>query len=97
MQRVAVLNVVGLSTSLLGSGAPKLRDFARSVGGVRTMVPPLPAVTCSAQATMLTGVDPAAHGIVGNGWFDRSLNEVHFWKQSAALVQAPRVWDEARA
>jgi len=97
MRRVAVLNVVGLSPALLGSSAPKLRDFARSVGGVRTMVAPLPAVTCSAQATMLTGVDPSVHGIVGNGWFDRSLNEVHFWKQSAALVQAPRVWDEARA
>ena len=97
MQRVAVLNVVGLSPSLLGAGAPRLRDFARSVGGVRTMVAPVPAVTCAAQATMLTGTDPAVHGIVGNGWFDRSLNEVQFWKQSAALVQAPRVWDEARA
>ncbi len=96
MQRVAVLNIVGLSPSLLGAHAPRLRDFARSVGGVRTMRAPLPAVTCSAQATMLTGTLPSAHGIVGNGWFDRTLNEVHFWKQSAALVHGERVWDAGR-
>ena len=24
------------------------------------------------------------NGIVGNGWYDRTLNEHHFWKQSNA-------------
>src|SRR5690606_7063903 len=59
--------------------------------------PVLPAVTCSVQATMLTGVPPREHGIVGNGWFDRELAEVHFWKQSNRLVRAEKVWETARA
>lgn len=46
---------------------------------------------------MLTGTRPSEHGIVGNGWFDRALNEVHFWKQSSGLVERPRIWDLARA
>ena len=42
---------------------------------------------------MLTGKRSGEHGIVGNGWFDRSLQEVHFWKQSNRLVHGPMVWD----
>lgn len=45
---------------------------------------------------MLTGRHPGHHGIVGNGWFERSLQEVHFWKQSNHLVHGPMVWDTLR-
>lgn len=95
MRRVAVLNVVGLSPSVLAA-MPRLAALARESGGIRTLVPPLPAVTCPSQSTMLTGLDPSAHGIVGNGWFDRSLQEVHFWKQSNRLVAGEKVWETAR-
>lgn len=54
----------------------------------------IPAVTCTAQATMLTGVDPCQHGIVGNGWHYRDLNEVWLWRQSQALMQAPHIWHD---
>lgn len=97
MRRVCVLNVVGLSTSLISDATPRLREFARASGGIRTLRPSLPAVTCTVQASMLTGKSVASHGIVGNGWFDRALGEVQFWKQSSTLVQAPRVWDNAKA
>jgi len=96
MPRVAVLNVVGLSPSVLAA-TPRLAAMARAAGGIRTLVPPLPAVTCASQATMLTGLPPAGHGIVGNGWFDRTLQEVHFWKQSNRLVSGEKVWETARA
>ena len=39
---------------------------------------------------------PARHGIVGNGWYDRSLAEVHFWKQSNHLVKGEKIWDRMR-
>jgi len=39
---------------------------------------------------------PAAHGIVGNGWYNRELAEVQFWKQSNHLVQGRKVWEELR-
>ena len=95
-QRVAILNVVGLTPHLLGDSTPNLVAFARRCGGIRSLIPDLPAVTSTVQASILTGTRPSEHGIVGNGWFDRDLHEVHFWKQSAALVQRPRLWDIAR-
>ncbi|MSR40874.1 MAG: alkaline phosphatase family protein [Phycisphaerales bacterium] len=96
MQRVALINIVGLSPNLLGAHTPRLREFARSTGGVRTLRPPLPAVTCTAQSTMLTGLAPDHHGIVGNGWHDRALGEVQFWKQSNALVAGEKIWETAK-
>ena len=35
---------------------------------------------------MLTGLPPAGHGCVANGWYDRDLSEILFWKQSNRLV-----------
>ena len=62
-----VLNVVGLDRATL-----KHMPNLASVGAVTDLLPVLPAVTCSAQATMLTGKSPAEHGVVGNGWYERS-------------------------
>lgn len=93
MRRV-VLNVVGLSARDLESGEmPRITQFAKR-GSFTKVTPAFPAVTCTAQSDYLTGERPAVHGIVGNGWYDRELSEVHFWKQSNRLVQAPKVWDK---
>ena len=92
---VVVLNVVGLTPALL-RGMPRLRALAdRGTNASLTTV--LPAVTCSVQATLLTGSLPRDHGIVGNGWFFRELGEVFLWRQSNALVQGDKVWDTARS
>jgi predicted AlkP superfamily pyrophosphatase or phosphodiesterase len=66
-------------------------------GGFAKVRPAFPAVTCTAQSDYLTGVHPSEHGIVGNGWYDRALSEVQFWKQSNRLVGAPKVWDRLHA
>jgi predicted AlkP superfamily pyrophosphatase or phosphodiesterase len=93
MRRV-VLNVVGLSARDLESGEmPHIAQFAKR-GSSAKIAPAFPAVTCTAQSDYLTGERPTVHGIVGNGWYDRGLSEVHFWKQSNRLVQAPKVWDK---
>ncbi|MCA9243035.1 MAG: alkaline phosphatase family protein [Phycisphaerales bacterium] len=92
--RVAVILVVGLDERLIAH-APRIRAFANA-GRVTTLRPTLPAVTCSAQASMLTGLPPREHGVVGNGWFNREQNEVQFWKQSNALVSGEKVWETAR-
>lgn len=55
-----------------------------------------PAVTCSAQATFLTGTLPRDHGIVGNGWYFRDLAQVMFWRQANQLVVGEKVWETAR-
>ena len=94
---VALLNLVGLSPALIGEHTPAIADFARRSGGVRTLRPVLPAVTTTVQSSMFTGVEPSEHGIVGNGWFNRDLQEIQFWKQSNKLVQAEKVWETAKA
>jgi predicted AlkP superfamily pyrophosphatase or phosphodiesterase len=91
----AVILVVGLNRSLIGDHSPRIQTFAEA-GIVRTLKPVLPAVTCSVQASMLTGLSPAQHGIVGNGWYNRELAEIHFWKQSNHLVHGEKVWDIAK-
>lgn len=95
MKRTAVINVVGLTEGLLGPRMPRLEQF-RSKSSLRHIEPAFPAVTCTAQSNYLTGRAPAEHGIVANGWYDRSLAEVQFWKQSNQLVTAPKIWDELR-
>lgn len=96
MKRLAVINVVGLTEGLIGEHTPCLADFARR-GAISRISPAFPAVTCTAQSNYLTGKTPSLHGIVGNGWFNRELDEVHFWKQSNHLVQSPKIWETLRA
>jgi predicted AlkP superfamily pyrophosphatase or phosphodiesterase len=92
---LVVINVVGLTYDKLGPNTPNISrvaadGFACPLGTV------LPAVTCSAQATLLTGTLPREHGIVGNGWYWRDLAEVFFWRQANSLVHGERVYDAAR-
>lgn len=96
MKRTAVINVVGLTRSLIGEHTPRIRDFAAR-GAQAVVTPAFPAVTCTAQSTYLTGTTPSAHGVVGNGWYNRELAEVQFWKQSNHLVHGRKIWDELRA
>lgn len=96
MQKTAVLNVVGLTPRLLGEHTPFLSRWA-SQGHITPVTPTLPAVTCSVQASYLTGKPPSVHGIVGNGWYFRHECEVKFWRQSNKLVQAPKIWETARS
>lgn len=90
-----MLNVVGLTESLLGAATPRISEFVKR-GAKADIVPAFPAVTCAAQSTYLTGAPPAQHGIVANGWYNRELAEVQFWKQSNHLVQGRKIWEELR-
>jgi len=95
MHKTAVINIVGLTSRLIGEHTPFIRQWSQA-RSLTPIEPVLPAVTCSAQATYLTGKLPAEHGIVGNGWYFKEACEVKFWRQSNRLVQAPKVWDIAR-
>lgn len=95
MNRTAVINVVGLTGSLITPAMPNIARFAAQGKSAR-IVPAFPAVTCTAQSNYLTGQTPAHHGIVANGWYDRTLAEVHFWKQSNHVVAGQKIWDQLR-
>jgi len=96
VRRTVVLNVVGLTADLIRRGAPRLAQWAQS-GTLTSIDSAFPAVTCSAQSDYLTGLRADGHGVVGNGWYERAECEVRFWRQSNKLVQAPKLWELARA
>jgi predicted AlkP superfamily pyrophosphatase or phosphodiesterase len=93
--RLAVINLVGLSRSLLGADMPGLTKFAEK-NGLQSYTPAFPALTCTAQSSIVTGTSPSAHGIVANGWYDRENAEVRFWKQSNHIVRGEKIWDQLR-
>lgn len=95
MQRTAVINVVGLTTRLIGESTPHIRTFMER-SRFACVEPVLPAVTCTAQSTYLTGRLPRDHGIVANGWYDREYAEHRFWKQSNVLVKGEKLWEALR-
>jgi predicted AlkP superfamily pyrophosphatase or phosphodiesterase len=96
MHPTIAINVVGLTPGLIGPHTPNLARLA-SVGGCRPLRTVTPAVTCSVQATFVTGLAPSSHGIVGNGWLFRDLMEVWLWRQSNKLISGERIWDAAKA
>ncbi|MEL6148637.1 MAG: nucleotide pyrophosphatase/phosphodiesterase family protein [Chloroflexota bacterium] len=95
MQKLTVINVVGLAKNLIGQHTPNIKAFMEK-GAMATIEAAVPAVTTTAQSTYLTGTTPAEHGIVGNGWMFRDEMEIKFWRQSNKLVQRRKLWEHAR-
>jgi len=92
VSQVVVIDVVGLTPALLAH-MPRLS----ALGGFRAELGTiLPAVTCSVQSTLLTGLAPRDHGVVGNGWYFRDQSEIWLWRQSNRLVGGEKLWDAAR-
>lgn len=97
MKPVLLLDVVGLTTRQIRKDVtPNLANLA-ATGSMAPMRAILPAVTCSAQATMLTGTLPTEHGAVGNGWRDPKSYDVALWRQSNHLVAGEKIYEAARA
>ena len=94
MRRTVVLDVVGLTPSLL-EHAPNVKALAAR-GGMRPLTTVTPAVTTTVQSTFITGTLPREHGIVANGWYFRDLAEVWLWRQSNHLVHGEKLWDAAK-
>jgi predicted AlkP superfamily pyrophosphatase or phosphodiesterase len=86
--KICIVNVVGMTPSLL-QYAPQMANL----GVARAWTSTMPAVTCTSQATLLTGLQPREHGIVGNGWFYRDTGEIRFWQQSNRLVAGEKLYE----
>ena len=93
MKKLIVLDVVGLTKSCFDKvSLPNISKlFEKST--IHSIIPSFPAVTCSVQATITSGYNPSQHGIISNGFFDRTTNQVSFWEQPSALVEKERIWD----
>ncbi len=96
MQDTLVILVVGLSPSLVGAHTPHLKRLSDQ-GAQRPLTTVLPAVTCTAQSSLVTGLPPSGHGAVANGWYFRDLSEVWLWRQSNRLVGGEKIWEAGKA
>lgn len=95
MNKTVVIDVVGLSTSIIGEHTPFLKEYiARK--NIVNIEPLLPGLTTAVQSVYLTGKWPVDTGIVGNGWYDRMDCEIKFWKQSNKLVSGEKIWEKAK-
>ena len=96
-QQLLIINIAGLGAAAIGPATPNLLRLADSGSGAISLQPPVPALTCTSQATLLTGTPPAQHGIVSNGWYFRDLAQVLNWQRSARLMAGETIWDAVRA
>lgn len=78
------------------SPAPTLRQLARSGAQARAVETVFPSVTYPSHATIATGVRPHRHGVAFNVQFDPD-GERGRWYEEAADLQAPPIWEWARA
>ncbi|MGD0387711.1 MAG: nucleotide pyrophosphatase/phosphodiesterase family protein [Tepidisphaeraceae bacterium] len=109
INRICVIDMPGLSRRLLEE-IPGGSALGQWMAGKRVLglTPSFPAVTCSIQATLTTGQNPAVHGIIANGIatfrssedqalvdaanFAENRRQISFWEQSNQFLDAPRFW-----
>lgn len=80
-----------------GLNIPNLRGFLRDGAYATGVIGVLPTVTYPSHATLLTGVNPAKHGIVGNTTFDPTSTNQGGWFWYADDIKVPTLWDAAHA
>lgn len=86
-----------LEADARGLKIPNLRAMLREGAHARSVIGVLPTVTYPSHTTLLTGVSPARHGIVGNTTFDPTNINAGGWYWYAEDIKVPTLWDAARA
>ena len=89
---VVLLSVPGLRAGDL-SLMPQLSSLTGRSGGVVSLTPSFPCVTCPVQANLTTGVTPDRHGVIANGFCWREKAEVEMWTAWNDCIEAPQIWD----
>ncbi len=75
---------------------PRLQGLTAG-GDAAELVAGVPAVTCTVQANMTTGLTPDEHGVVANGFFWRGGGggeaHVEMWTSPNSCIERPQLWD----
>jgi len=74
---------------------PTLRSFLTHGTFAEGVVGVLPTVTYPSHTTLITGVEPARHGIVSNATFDPEGRNQGGWYWYAEDIKADTLWDAA--
>ena len=93
MRKLAIVNVAALSPrEVTLENTPNFWNLAQK-GSMNALEAPEPALTCPSHATMITGLPPVEHGVIGNGWYDREQAKVLNWGRSDNLVAGEKIWE----
>lgn len=71
--------------------APAIRELAAEGVLAERLIPSFPSVTFPNHYTIVTGLHPEHHGVVGNTFFDPALGESFTYKNPTAATD-PRWW-----
>ena len=81
----------------LGLKIPNLREFRDNGAFAQGLRGVMPTVTYPSHTTMMTGREPAQHGIISNELFDPEQRLDHAWYWYAESIKAPTLWDIAKS
>lgn len=102
---VVLMSVDGLANFYMDDAAadmPTIRKLADEGAKAASMRASDPTVTWPNHTTLVTGVSPARHGVVGNNYFDRVKSEkvTLIWDPALdkdEIVKVPTIYDLAKA
>jgi predicted AlkP superfamily pyrophosphatase or phosphodiesterase len=102
MSALALISIDGFSAALAADPTlrvPALRGLAARGVSAAGLRPAFPSVTWPCHTTLITGVTPARHGILGNEVLDRASGRVlcHEGDRCETPPRVPTVWDAAAA
>lgn len=80
-----------------GLKIPALRAMLAQGAHAGGVVGVLPTLTFPSHTTLITGVDPAHHGVLNNVTFDPTAINQDGWYWYASDIKVPTLWDAARA
>lgn len=86
-----LISLDGFRADMLYRGiTPRLKSFVEEGVSPAYMKPSFPSVTFPNHYTLVTGLYPEAHGIVGNTFWDPELKEEFFYTNPLAML--PKWW-----
>jgi predicted AlkP superfamily pyrophosphatase or phosphodiesterase len=104
-QIVVMISVDGLAADYLDdpkAEMPNIRALAAAGARAKSMKASNPTVTWPNHTTLVTGVNPARHGVVGNNYYDRALKKkitliLDPIYDKDEIVKVPTIYDAAKS
>ena len=84
-----LISLDGFRADFLHRGmSPALSAFIEQGVSPQYMLPSFPSVPCPNHFTLVTGLYPESHGVVGNSFYDPELDEDFYYTDSSISMQS---------
>src|SRR4029078_12590957 len=103
IRHVVLVSIDGLAASYLDdprADMPTLRKLAKAGASAKGMLTSFPSVTWPSHTSLITGVSPARHGVIGNSVWNRKLERALTYLREPEMtkdqaVRVPTLYDVA--